>query len=56
MEVYGIYTSGDPRGLPVLMQILQSRILAAAAPQWLTPLTGRRSARATRGCRPSRAF
>jgi hypothetical protein len=29
-----VYTSGDPRGQPLLMQILQSRILAASAPQW----------------------
>ena len=31
------YTSGDPRGQPVLMQILRSRILAASAPQWTQP-------------------
>jgi hypothetical protein len=30
----GTYTSGDPIGQPVLMQILQSRILSASAPQW----------------------
>jgi hypothetical protein len=28
------YTSGDPRAQPVLMQVLESRITAAAAPQW----------------------
>lgn len=37
-EVYpggvGIYTSGDPRGQPLLMKILHARILSAAAPQW----------------------
>jgi hypothetical protein len=37
-EVYpegiGTYTSGDPRGQPVLMQVLHARILAASAPQW----------------------
>jgi hypothetical protein len=37
-EVYpggiGTYTAGDPRGQPLLMQILQTRILAASAPQW----------------------
>ncbi len=32
------YTSGDPRGQPILMQILRSRILAASAPQWTQPL------------------
>jgi len=30
----GTYTTGDPRGQPVLMHILQSRILAASAAQW----------------------
>jgi len=30
----GVYTSGPPSGQPVLMQVLRSRILAAAAPQW----------------------
>ena len=34
------YTSGDPRGQPVLMHILQSRILAASASQWTEPLRG----------------
>ena len=28
------YTSGDPRGQPLLMQVLQARILSASAPQW----------------------
>jgi hypothetical protein len=28
------YTAGDPRGQPLLMQVLQSRILSASAPQW----------------------
>jgi len=30
----GTYTSGDPRGQPLLMQVLHARILAASAPQW----------------------
>lgn len=30
----GTYTSGDPRGQPLLMQVLQARILSASAPQW----------------------
>jgi hypothetical protein len=30
----GTYTSGDPRGQPLLMQVLHSRILSASAPQW----------------------
>lgn len=30
----GTYTSGDPLGQPLLMQVLRSRILASAAPQW----------------------
>jgi hypothetical protein len=29
-----VYTSGDPRQQPVLMEILKSRILSAAAPRW----------------------
>ena len=29
-----VYTSGDPSRQPVLMQVLRSRILSAAAPQW----------------------
>ena len=29
-----IYTSGDPRHQPLLMDILRSRILAAASPRW----------------------
>jgi len=29
-----VYTSGDPSGQPLLMQVLRSRILSAAAPQW----------------------
>jgi hypothetical protein len=37
-EVYpggvGTYTSGDPRGQPLLMQVLHARILSASAPQW----------------------
>lgn len=37
-EVYpggvGTYTSGDPRGQPLLMQVLHTRILSASAPQW----------------------
>ena len=33
----GTYTAGDPRYQPVLMQILQSRILAASASQWTEP-------------------
>lgn len=28
------YTSGDPRGQPLLMQVLYARILSASAPQW----------------------
>jgi hypothetical protein len=32
------YTSGDPRGQPVLMHILQSRILAASASPWTDAL------------------
>ncbi len=28
------YTSGDPRGQPLLMQVLSARILSASAPQW----------------------
>jgi hypothetical protein len=28
------YTSGDPTGQPVLMQVLRSRLLSASAPQW----------------------
>ncbi|HRI66442.1 MAG TPA: hypothetical protein PK156_19470 [Polyangium sp.] len=31
------YTSGDPRTQPLRMQVLQSRILAASAPQWSEP-------------------
>lgn len=30
----GVYTSGDPRGQPLLMQVLHTRILATSAPQW----------------------
>jgi len=30
----GTYTSGDPRGQPLLMEVLVSRIRAATAPQW----------------------
>ncbi len=30
----GTYTSGDPLGQPLLMQVLQARILSAPAPQW----------------------
>ncbi len=30
----GTYTSGDPLGQPLLMQVLQARILSASAPQW----------------------
>lgn len=30
----GTYTAGDPRGQPLLMQVLHSRILSASAPQW----------------------
>jgi hypothetical protein len=30
----GTYTSGDPSGQPLLMQVLHARILAASAPQW----------------------
>jgi hypothetical protein len=33
-----LYTSGDPRNQPVMMQVLRSRILAASAPQWTQPL------------------
>ena len=29
-----VYTSGNPSDQPVLMQVLRSRILSAAAPQW----------------------
>jgi hypothetical protein len=28
------YTSGDPRAQPLLMQVLESRVTSAAAPQW----------------------
>lgn len=30
----GTYTAGDPKGQPVLMQVLQTRIPTAEAPQW----------------------
>lgn len=30
----GTYTDGDPRGQPLLMQVLHARILSASAPQW----------------------
>ena len=30
----GVYTSGDPRQQPVLMDILRSRLLAASSPRW----------------------
>jgi len=30
----GTYTSGDPRGQPLLMQVLSARIMSASAPQW----------------------
>jgi hypothetical protein len=30
----GTYTAGDPRGQPVLMQVLETRIRSATAPQW----------------------
>ncbi len=33
-----LYTSGDPRNQPVMMQVLRSRILAASAPQWTQAL------------------
>ena len=30
----GTYTSGDPRGQPLLMQVLRARILSASSPKW----------------------
>jgi hypothetical protein len=33
-EGVALFTSGDPRTQPVMMQVLRSRILAASAPQW----------------------
>ena len=37
-EVYpggvGTYMSGDPRGQPLLMQVLRARILSASSPKW----------------------
>ena len=33
----GTYTSGDPTGQPLLMEVLRTRILAGAAPQWTEP-------------------
>jgi hypothetical protein len=32
------YTGGDPRGQPVLMQVLNTRIASASAPQWTDAL------------------
>ena len=29
-----VYTSGDPRGQPLLMQVLQARILSCSSPKW----------------------
>jgi hypothetical protein len=34
----GTYTAGDPRGQPVLMQVLETRIRSATASQWTDPL------------------
>jgi len=51
-EGIGTYTSGDPRGQPVLMQVLAARIRASSAPQWSDAQRNAWAARVEALCAP----